>query len=1225
MGRLILRLLGTPEVSHAEQPLTFQTRKVLALLAYLVVEQGLHSRDKITALLWPESDEARGKASSRRALAYLRQSLDESSHENSDHRPLPLPHVLIEHHTLSLNTASDFEADTQTLQTAFTLARRRSSGDPRTHLAHLQMAASCYRGNFLDGLSLPDAPDFEDWLLMQRESWRRQANTVFERLSQWQRDAGELENALETTTRWVEYDLLNEMAYTRLMQLHSALGDRPAALWAFERCRAVLERELSAEPSAETMMLAERIRSQTSPVRESVMHEAPSPGEMWELPLIGRAAEHRALVTAFQTMLQGRVQVATIEGEPGIGKTRLAKEFLRWARSQGADVLEARAFETGSRLPYQPLVEAMRSRLEGEQDLQALLGDVWLAELARLLPEFHEQVRDLPSPLSLDEAEARTRLFEAIARLGHALARRAPLVLFIDDAQWADAASLDVVQYTSRRWAAAHLPVFVLCTIRSDDLASSVALTNWLNSLERNLPVSRQTLIALTFKETLRLLQSHSGAGRGTQGNGNEGQPENDESIEAWSRWLFAQTRGHPFFLIEHLKLLAERGDLLHGEVGTGSIIAHLFTRQETAPSLLPLSVRDLIHARLTRLSQSALTLCMAAAVLGDGGTFEQLCRVADLNDNQALSALDEGVARGLLQETSGRCFFTHDSIRIGAYAEAGEIRRRVLHRRALAVLQATPASPAELAQHALAAGLLDVAARLSIAAGDAAMRLFAARDAIAQYEQARRLVRWSHESPRLSVEESAVVSLADLSLLYLQLGWAYELSSQFAQAESRYQELLTLARTLREPVIECAVLNRLATLAAQNNQNFARAEELLQQALVIAESSQNKAGMAETAWNLAQTGFYAARMTASLPHAGRALALARELNQPELIGRSLHALATLETALGKQEESLSHAQEARILYAALGNRVREVGCLCVIARASIDGGQLQEGIAAARAALAMSEAVEDTWGQINAAAQLVPGLLARGVYGEAYSAGQRAVALARTLEITPLLVIILTEWGNVCRAMLMPEAAKIAHGEALARCEGFMPLHYAGWIASELCADCVIAGQWEQAHTCALKAVAARDPAILSSGGAARWYEIAALLWGGSADQAREEVRRFAEAMNNNRRSALPYLRSRALLAQSRGEIEAAIAHLQEAARCAEEVGLPGELWSICVELGELYQKQGDESQAIQTFARAAEILRSLADTMEDQQQRTSFLSAPVVKRVLEHVRFLG
>jgi hypothetical protein len=105
MGRLMLRLLGTPEVSHAEQPLAFQTRKVLALLAYLAVEQGVHSRDKIAALLWPDSDEERSKASLR--LSYLRGSLDGASHERSCHMPLQPTYVLIEHYALSFNSAPD--------------------------------------------------------------------------------------------------------------------------------------------------------------------------------------------------------------------------------------------------------------------------------------------------------------------------------------------------------------------------------------------------------------------------------------------------------------------------------------------------------------------------------------------------------------------------------------------------------------------------------------------------------------------------------------------------------------------------------------------------------------------------------------------------------------------------------------------------------------------------------------------------------------------------------------------------------------------------------------------------------------------------------------------------------------------------------------------------------------------------------------------------------------
>src|SRR5206468_5526218 len=142
----------------------------------------------------------------------------------------------------------------------------------------------------------------------------------------------------------------------------------------------------------------------------------------------------------------------------------------------------------------------------------------------------------------------------------------------------------------------------VLCTFRSDDLASNVALAEWLASLERTLLVRRQALTALTFEETLRLVQSLFDAGKGTPGDGGEGQPEKEESIEAWSKWLFAETRGHPFFLIEHLKILVKRRDLLRDEAGTVLIPPDGFMRQEASPSPLPASVRDFIHARLMRL-----------------------------------------------------------------------------------------------------------------------------------------------------------------------------------------------------------------------------------------------------------------------------------------------------------------------------------------------------------------------------------------------------------------------------------------------------------------------------------------------------------------------------------------------------------------------------------------------------------------------------------------------
>ena len=87
--------------------------------------------------------------------------------------------------------------------------------------------------------------------------------------------------------------------------------------------------------------------------------------------------------------------MVVVQGEPGIGKTRLAREFLGWVAAQGADVIQGRAFETGGRLPYQPLVDALRSRIELENAPEDLLSDIWLIELGRLLPELHERYPDL--------------------------------------------------------------------------------------------------------------------------------------------------------------------------------------------------------------------------------------------------------------------------------------------------------------------------------------------------------------------------------------------------------------------------------------------------------------------------------------------------------------------------------------------------------------------------------------------------------------------------------------------------------------------------------------------------------------------------------------------------------------------------------------------------------------------------------------------------------------
>jgi len=189
--------------------------------------------------------------------------------------------------------------------------------------------------------------------------------------------------------------------------------------------------------------------------------------------------------------------------------------------------------------------------VERENAPDDLLSDVWLAELARLLPELCDRYPDLPVPTG-DEALARTRLFEAVVRLGQALAnRRAPIVVLVDDLQWADVASLDVLRYAARHWSELGVPALLLLGVRSDAVDADPALGEWLLDLERDVPVRRLTLGPITRDDTEQLVHGLAISAEGSEPDAVAATPSTD-----FAGWLFAETGGHPFFVIETLKAL---------------------------------------------------------------------------------------------------------------------------------------------------------------------------------------------------------------------------------------------------------------------------------------------------------------------------------------------------------------------------------------------------------------------------------------------------------------------------------------------------------------------------------------------------------------------------------------------------------------------------------------------------------------------------------------------
>lgn len=735
---LSVSLLGGFRITDDETPVPgVDTPRLQSLLAYLMLHSGAsQSRAHLAFLFWPESSEAQARANLRHVLYHLRRALPDAD---------ALLHADVL--TLQWRPGAAFTLDVADFYAALAQAQKaRRASDSAPAQEALERAIALYRGDLLPSC-------YDDWIIPHREELRQRYLAALERLVWMMEEQRDFQAAIVYARRLLRDDPLHEATYRRLIRLHDLNGNRAGALRVYHECATVLERELGVEPSRPTQEAYERLLDMEAwppPILAS-------PGRS---PLVERDEEWRQLQWAWRLVAaDGGSHLVLVRGEAGIGKTRLAEELLQWADRQGITTANACCYAAEGELAYAPVTAWLRAHPLPP------LEDVWLAEVARLLPEVLGDRPDLPRLGPLTEAWQRQRLFEALSRA--VLGGNQPLLLTIDDLQWCDRDTLHWLHFLLRFDPAARL--MVIGTYRPEEVGDSHALMSLLQALRRDEQVTEFHLRPLSEGATQALAEGVAGR----------------ELDMETAQFLYRETEGNPLFVVETLRAGLPTGGLrLDAAAAQGS--PHDYLSGDLA---LPRKVQLVLEARLAQVSSSARERAELAATIGREFSFQLLAQASDCDEDTLIHEIDELWKRGIVREHGTDAYdFSHDKLREVAYNCLSSGRRRLLHERvarALETLHARDMGPVsyQVATHYERAGLPGRAVPYYLRPAEVARQVYANQDAIGLLQ--RGLMLLEEDRARTGGGELACELAADL---WERLGDVLELTARHAEALQAYQ-----------------------------------------------------------------------------------------------------------------------------------------------------------------------------------------------------------------------------------------------------------------------------------------------------------------------------------------------------------------------------------------------------------------------------------------------------
>jgi tetratricopeptide (TPR) repeat protein/transcriptional regulator with XRE-family HTH domain len=686
--------------------------------------------------------------------------------------------------------------------------------------------------------------------------------------------------------------------------------------------------------------------------------------------LVGRGGELNQLRDLWVRVQQGRGHLALISGEPGIGKTRLAREMRVVAQLNGAVVLTGGCYEYEAAAPYLPFVESLRAWTEAQPSglLRERLGAA-APEVAKLVPEIEARLGPLTPNPPLPPNEERLRLFDNLARFFQSLAAVRGLLIILDDLHWADQGTLALLHYLLRRLRDAR--VLILAAYREVELDRAHPLSAALVEWNRERLATRVALGRLSVEETGAMLAALFGQTTVS--------PELAEAIHH-------ETEGNPFFIEEVVKSLIEQGEIYRVEAG--------WDRKAIAELTIPQSIKDAIGRRLNRLSTGCVDVLHIAAALGKVFAFGELAAVAGVNEDQLLNALDEAGAAQLVRAEAGEAFvFTHDKIREVLYEELNPIRRRRLHQRigeGLEKLYAAPpvreAHAPDIAHHFVQSGDLQKGLTYSLEAAAQARRLFAHDEALRYYQHAAESAEALNLPEQLAtihentgdvhfqrgVYQSAVehfqraltfISSGDRArraVLNMKIGDAY------AQVgDKRGLDFLHLAERELDPTTQTDELaNTLANLGRYHHfhAQHRRAIEFYERARQLAEPLDRADTLHYIYAYLAGAYQHLAQYKQSREWARQDIALGERTHNPTVMGVGYEYISEDALGQGFWSEALENTTHDWEMAEKTGALDRLAWADFTRAWALFGLGDLPEAWQTARVALALAEQIDDQW-----------------------------------------------------------------------------------------------------------------------------------------------------------------------------------------------------------------------------------------------------------------------